>query len=454
MPLCPSSSVPILNELNSLCGLRHVPHRLSRPSPSQGCTVSNQHTATFPLGPLPLTLRRSVAAFGITVAGYITANLVPLMIVAMVDDLGMSQSLAGGVLTGSLLSCALTCLLTARLAAGARRFLLGRVGLLVMATAFAIAAVVPSVPVVCAAVVIGGLGAGGALAVGGASLAALKDPTRASGLSLLTNRSVITVVLALIPILGVHMTNAFGTVALLAAAIAVTVQWLPYVPVTPPELSETTHRITVRGFRPSRATATGIALLAFFAIWVVSEDSLWAVSGVMGADNAGLTEQQIGLVLSISTGGGILATLALTAIGNRLGNSAPIGVLLVLGAILKVASCFVTESPLYMTLIVASNTFAVATFAYFVAIAASLDVSGRWSGSILGTGMIGSSFAPLFATLVTQAAGYQTFGLILGIINLSLLVPVVVIARSVSYRAKLPAVPRETSSAEVNSTVG
>ncbi|WP_172650203.1 MFS transporter [Rhodococcus opacus] len=404
---------------------------------------------------VPLTLGRGIATFSVFVVGYITANLIPLMIIAMVDDLGTTQTVAGAVLTGSLLATALVCLATTRWAAGRSRHLLGRVSLVVMAAGFAVAATVHSAPIACVAIIVGGIGAGGAVAVGGAALAALNNPNRVSGINGLVNRTAVTGILALIPILGLHMTNAFGIVAVLALATVFTISWLPSAPAVEDDSASTAHTPTPlpEGVTEKKLAVAGFTLLVLFAIWAIGEDSLWAVSGIMGAEHAALTEQQMGLALSLSTAGGIGAALVLTALGSRLGRTVPTAVLLVLGAALKLGSCLATDSTTYLVLIIAWNTVYAAAFIYVVAIAAALDPSGRWSAPLLGTYLVGSAFAPLFGTLVTGAVGYVAFGFVLAGISLVLLVPIVSIARLSTRTERASASPGQDPTARYTISV-
>ncbi|MFE7416573.1 MFS transporter [Rhodococcus sp. NPDC057529] len=405
---------------------------------------------------VPLTLGRGIATFSVFVVGYITANLIPLMIIAMVDDLGVTQTVAGAVLTGSLLATALVCLATTRWAAGRSRHLLGRVSLVVMAAGFGVAALVHSAPIACAAIIVGGIGAGGAVAVGGAALAALNNPNRVSGINGLVNRTAVTGILALIPILGLHMTNAFGIVAVLALATVFTITWLPSAPAAggddEPSAAHTRTPLP-EGVTEKKLAVAGYSLLVLFAIWAIGEDSLWAVSGIMGAEHASLTEQQMGLALSLSTAGGIAAALVLTALGSRLGRTVPTAVLLGLGAALKLGSCLATDSTTYLVLIIAWNTVYAAAFIYVVAIAAALDPSGRWSAPLLGTYLVGSAFAPLFGTLVTGAVGYVAFGFVLAGISLALLAPIVWIARLSTRTERASALPGQDPAARYTTSV-
>ncbi|OAE00229.1 MFS transporter [Arthrobacter sp. OY3WO11] len=388
-------------------------------------------------GRVALTPRRAVSVFGISVVGFMTANLVPVMIVALTGELGFSDTEAGTLMTGSLLACAVACLLTSRLASGNGRHPVARAGLGLAAAGFAAAAFIPSVPVVVAGVLLGGLGAGGAVSAGGAALGALRNPDRASGISGFTNRAIVSVVLFIIPALGAGMGSAFGLLAGLALAALFTTAWLPG---SPAGTADGPPAAAAPGKDSRTTTLAGLGLLACFALWALSEDSLWAVAATMGADQAQLDETGMGLVLSLSTLGGLLASGLIGLAGRRLGRTAPLAVALVAGAALKMLSGTVTEPGLYMAVIVAWNTIYMLTFIYIVATAAALDASGRWSAPVLGVYLIGSSFAPFFGTFVSASAGYDILGYVLAGMTLVLAVPLVLISR-LSVRMDREAAP-------------
>lgn len=387
-------------------------------------------------GRIPLTATRAVSVFGISVVGFMTANLVPVMIVALTGERGFSDTDAGMLMTGSLLACAITCLFTSKWAAGNGRYAVARAGLVLTAAGFGAAAFIPSAPVVVAGVLIGGMGAGGAVSAGGAALGALRNPDRASGISGFTNRAIVSVVLFVIPALGAGMGSAFGLLAGLALAALFTTAWLPNRPGTPATGTRGTSTTAATALaapahpRTSRTTTlAGVGLLACFAVWALSEDSLWAVAATMGADQAQLDETGMGLVLSLSTLGGLLASGLIGVAGRRLGRTAPLAVALVAGAALKLLSGIVTDPGLYMAVIIAWNTIYMLAFIYIVAAAAALDASGRWSAPVLGVYLVGSSFAPFFGTFVSAAAGYDVLGYVLAAMTLVLTVPLVAISR-------------------------
>ena len=391
-------------------------------------------------GRVPLTARRAVSVFGITVVGFMTANLVPVMIVALTGELGFSVTGAGTLMTASLLACAASCLVTSRWTARSGRYVVARAGLGLTALGFGAAAFVASVPVVIAGVVLGGLGAGGAVSAGGAALGALRDPDRASGISGFTNRAVVSVVLFAIPVLGAGMGSAFGLLAGLALAALLTAAWLPDRP-APGVLPVPEAISTAPGAASSRKTTiAGTGLLVCFALWALSEDSLWAVAATMGAEQAGLGETGMGLVLSLSTLGGLAASAFVGAAGRRLGRTAPLAAALAAGGVLKFLAGTVTDPGWYMAVVIAWNTLYMLSFIYIVAVAAALDASGKWSAPVLGVYLVGSSFAPVFGTAVSAAAGYTTLGLVLAGMTFVLLIPLVVVSR-LSVRVEAAARP-------------
>jgi DHA1 family inner membrane transport protein len=387
---------------------------------------------------LPLTPRRAVSTFGIGVVGFMSANLVPFMILAIQDSLAVGATEAGTLMTACLLATALACLAVTRFTEGRGRYLVARLGLVVTAVGFGLAALdlAPAASII--GIIAGGIGAGGAVASGGAALAALRNPNRASGVSGLANRAIVTVVLAVIPAVGIGMGSAFGFVAGLALVLLFTAGWLPMAeglalrgeaPEASPVRSTTTAVAAGGAVSTRTITVAGFALLSIFALWAVGEDSLWAMSGAIGVAQAGMTEEQLGLVLSASTGGGLLAAVALIFLGTRLGRALPLGILLVFGAALKLTACLTTDSTTYLVTMIAWNTVYAVAFMYFIATAAALDASGRWSGPVLGVYLVGSSFAPLFGAWVGETFGFPALGWVLAGFSLALLVPAVLIAR-------------------------
>ncbi|HEU0180798.1 MAG TPA: MFS transporter, partial [Agromyces mariniharenae] len=174
---------------------------------------------SLPSARIPLRLPSAVATFGIGIAGYLGVNLSPYMIAAVQSALGADVLTASWIVTGALLLTAVTGLATAKLSAGPRRLLVARVGLVLAVVGFGAAALVPAPAVVVAGLLIGGIGAGGAVSSSGAALAAFVNPDRVAGFSGLANRAIVTVILALIPLVPLVPLSVFGTLAIFALVV-------------------------------------------------------------------------------------------------------------------------------------------------------------------------------------------------------------------------------------------
>jgi hypothetical protein len=310
----------------------------------------------------------------------------------------------------------------------------------VVATAgFGVAAFVPAPTAVVAGLIAGGIGAGGAVASSGAALAAFINPERVAGINGLANRAVITVILAVVPMIGLAPASVFGVLAAFSLAMLATTAWLPAAPILAPTASgdsgaggvaaasATRHAGTSAASR--RATVAGLALLVCFALWAVSEDSLWAMAGVMGAEQAALTPEGLGIALSGATAGGILGALLITVVGDRFGRALPLAILLAAGGVLKIIESTVTDPTVFVVVFIAWNTVYAVAFLYFVSTAAALDADGRWSGPLLAVYLVGSALTPVIGAALVEAFGFAGFGIVLGIASFALITPVVLVAR-------------------------
>lgn len=399
---------------------------------------------------IPLRLPSAVATFGIGIAGYLGVNLSPYLITALQTGLGTDVLTASWIVTGALLLTAVTGLATAKLCAGRRRRLVARVGLVLATVGFGVAALAPAPALIVTGLLLGGLGAGGAVSSSGAAIAAFINPDRVAGFSGLANRAVVTVILAVVPLIGLAPINVFGTLALFSLAVLFTSMWLPSAPAVEhaPVPVAGTGASVAGATRPRRIeTIAGFVLLVTFALWAVSEDSLWAMAGVMGADQAGLTPEGLGIALSGATAGGLVGAILLMIVGDRLGRAVPLAILLAAGGLLKIIEGFVTDPTMFIVVFIAWNTVYAIAFMYFVATSAGLDADGRWSGPLFAVYLVGSSLTPVIGAALVEAFGYQGFTVVLGVASFALAVPAFLVAR-VSTRLQHTEEPAPAAVAE------
>ncbi|KAB1887779.1 MFS transporter [Microbacterium maritypicum] len=325
----------------------------------------------------------------------------------------------------------------APLCAGVHRRAVARAGLGLAVVGFTIAALVPAA--MLPGLLLGGAGAGGAVAASGAALAAFRNPDRVAGFNGLANRGIITVVLAVIPLIGLAPIDVFGALALFNLIGLVASAWLPAAPVVAPQAGAAvaeampieippTGTIRTSPARSRTVTLAGFGLLLVFALWAASEDSLWAMAGIMGAEQAGLTPEGLGIALSGATAGGLLGSLLLMIVGARFGRAVPLVILLIAGGALKIVEGFVTDPTTFIVVFIVWNSVYAIAFMYFVSTSAALDADGRWSGPLLAVYLVGSALTPVIGAALVGALGYQGFAIALGVASFVLAVPAGAIA--------------------------
>lgn len=386
---------------------------------------------------VPLRFPTASATFAIGIAGYLGVNLSPYMITAAQTGLGIDVLGASWLVTATLLLTALTGLGIASLCAGAHRRTVARAGLALAALGFATAALAPAL--LLPGLLLGGVGAGGAVAASGAALAAFRNPDRVAGFNGLANRGVITIVLAVIPLIGLAPIDVFGALALFAVIGLAVSAWLPAAPVADPHAAAAvgdampieippTGTVRTAATRSRTVTIAGFGLLVVFALWAASEDSLWAMAGVMGAEQAGLTPEGLGIALSGATAGGLLGSLLLMIVGSRLGRALPLVILLTAGGVLKIVEGFTIDATSFIIVFIAWNTVYAIAFMYFVSTSAALDADGRWSGPLLAVYLVGSALTPVIGAALVGVLGFQGFAIALGVASFVLAVPTGAIA--------------------------
>lgn len=386
---------------------------------------------------IPLRFPTAAATFAIGIAGYLGVNLSPYMITAAQTGLGIDILTASWLVTATLLLTAVTGLAIAPLCAGVHRRTVARAGLALAVVGFSTAALAPGA--MLPALLLGGAGAGCAVAASGAALAAFRNPDRVAGFNGMANRGVITVVLAVIPLIGLAPIDVFGALALFSVIGLIASAWLPAAPVVAPQAGAAvaeampieippTGAVRLSPARSRTVTIAGFGLLIVFALWAASEDSLWAMAGVMGAEQAGLTPEGLGIALSGATAGGLLGSLLLMIVGARFGRAVPLVILLIAGGALKIVEGFVSDPTTFIVVFIAWNSVYAIAFMYFVSTSAALDADGRWSGPLLAVYLVGSALTPVIGAALVGALGYQGFAVALGIASFVLAVPAGAIA--------------------------
>lgn len=396
-----------------------------------------------PIARVRLTPKPATALFALGIIGYLGENLSPYFTTAIQSGLKVDTVTASSVTTALFIATAIAGILAAPVAAGLRRRALARIGLAASATGFAAAALVETLPLMFAAAVLAGLGAGMIVATSGATMAAFLNPDRVAGIAGLINGAMTAAVLAIVPLFGLLPLNVFLPLASLCLVTLLITGWIPQatVPVEALPMDVSTLSATIEGDRVSEKTPrsvllAGISLLVIFPIWGLAETSVWGMASVMAADHVGMSEDESGLIFSIGEVAALIGAGILAVVGRRLGRALPLAILMILNAALKVVLGVLVDPTVWSIGFILWDFVSVVAFLYLLATAAGLDVTGRWSAPMSAVYMIGTAFSPIVGALLIESIGVEGFTWVVASLGLLVAVPVAWIARVSSRRER------------------
>lgn len=362
-------------------------------------------------------------------AGYLAAYLLPTIVGRLSAYLGLSAAQAGLVGSALLLSSASAgfCLAGRVETSGPRRP--ARLGLALAVLGYGCAALAGSVPLVVLGAVVGGFGSGTATAVAASGIAAQRDPHRTSSLGLLSVSATAGALYLTIPHLGGGHRLPFASIALVAVLVWPATSRLGDSVAAGPT-------VPASGRLPHRRS--GLVLAGGMLVWSMAQNALWGVSSRIGVVQVGLSEVTIGAVFAAALGAGLLGVMGAGVLGARLGRAVPIG----LGTVVIAASIVLSSSAgglgSFATGEILWNTVYPVVLSYLIGLAASLDVRGRWAVLAGSASSVGVACGPVLGSVLSEAVGYPSMGLVLGTATLLVALPVTAVALHTGGRPLVP----------------
>ncbi len=354
----------------------------------------------------PVSQRRShlgtgtIAALsaGLTI-GYLAGNMLPEVVDALVDDLGLTPSVAGGITTAALVATAVAGTTYAHRATRSGRGRSAVVGAGLVAVGYAAAALAPGTAALGVSLVVAGFGGGIVLANTTAATTATGDPDKAVGTAVLISTLVGAVMLLALPIL------TGGNAATLMLALMVTgLAVIPLVRRLPD------HSVEDHGpVGPLPHRGIGAAIFAGVLLLYATDNGMWAYLGTIGTEVVGLSGNAVGLVLALGYVAGFLGALLQVVVGKRWGRFGPIVVLVIVDTVAKVAIVMLPFTPAFGTSQLVWSFAHSALFAFLLACGAALDHAGRWAAIIGAAFAFGSALGPVMTGVIGTRGGVATF---------------------------------------------
>jgi predicted MFS family arabinose efflux permease len=332
--------------------------------------------------------------------GLLPVLIVPAVVGAMVDELGMAEGTAGSAVALNFLGSAVACIAVALRVYHLDLRRVAAVGFVLAALSDGMSSVTGHSPGLFLMFrFLAGLGIGTAYAAITAGIARLDDPDRGFGLLMMFQFALQAIGLYtlphLLPLAGI--TGMFQLIAgldLLGAALS---RHLPARGVEPAEPQPIELRVLL-------AKASLLSLVGF-ALYEAANMAQFTFSERLGVSLA-LAPEQIGLVLGVSSALGIPGALAIVWLGPRFGHIAPLLCGITCSVAAVVALMFAAGIWSYGIALCVWNFAWAFTLPFILVIQAELDPKGSVVTAGSFAAAVGMVVGPTAAALMVGRAGY------------------------------------------------
>jgi predicted MFS family arabinose efflux permease len=350
--------------------------------------------------------------------GGASSNVAPILVGALVDGSGFTESQVGLVTSAELCSVALATLLFSKRVATKPRVNFACIAAGVAILGHVVSSLVAGMEALVAARIVAGIGEGAVFAAGNAAIASAREPDRLCGAASVIGGGGSVGLLVLMP----YATSPFGvagaflTLAGLTLVLLPTLRMLPNAPHRP-----TSHEGSASAHAPNRNLAL-VGLLAVL-LFTIGQGAVWAFAERMGV-GAGLSTVEVGEKLGIAMVCGLIGSGAATALGTQFGRALPLAV----GTAIQAAAvAFLVGSETVDQYQYALMGWAFSFFfclPYLIGIMAILDSAGRWTSAAAGLEVAGNGIGPFIGGLLLESSGYgalATLAIVTSIVCLGLM---------------------------------
>lgn len=342
-----------------------------------------------------------------TTLGNVGGNVMPALLADFGAYFSLSDTIAGLVAAAQLLTTAVVTLLLSARAARPGRVPLARWGLTLAAAGFTCAWLSPSMSVLVCANVVAGAGLGAVFAAGAAALGSAPDVDRATTSTVLAATIATAVLIVAISLAG-GGTRGFAVLAVCCLLGLWLIRTLPERPV------EHAHE---------RGPALPKLFLAAIAVFGIIEQGAWSYTAVFGERGAGLGDTTISFVLGVAALAALVGVPVGALAARRLGRVLGI---VTIGIAEFVAKALVVHPPQGTVFIVAAICWQICYLALLVqilAVAATIDRSGRLVAATAGALALGTGLGPAIVGTILDTVGPMGLALTLFALGITALWP-------------------------------
>ena len=351
-------------------------------------------TAAPQSGLATLTTKVILGFVGTWVIALMAANLVPVLIAGMVQDLGVDIATAGALATGMTAGSALAMFVTNRFIATADRPRLGRIGLILMVLGYAAAGLILTIPAVMIGLMVGGIGAGIMIATGTAAASTTVNPDRSVTTIMVINRIGATALLAIAPLFHNDLRSVLLVIAALGVLGLIMAGGLPNLSPEAREAARANRTSSSNAPASKVYTFAAFALAISMCLWSLTEDMVYSMTSVLSAQ-AGISADASSALLAGKVFGGLIGALLAPLALRWLGRSWSLVLIIAMSTITKFIMITTTSAMAYSVSILIWGAMYGAILVLVTGLAAVMDVTGRVGVLVSGFYLAGVAFGPL-----------------------------------------------------------
>ena len=371
-----------------------------------------------PFAGFKLAISAYAATWG---TGFLSYCAMPYLIGSVADGMGLGVDQAGLIASAELLIVAVSAfVISARVRVLPRRRV-ALVGGVIAVAGHSLSLLTNSIEILVIFRALAGVGAGMALAIGNACLAAAHDPSKAYGqvmMLLATVSATIIVAMGYATEIWSYY-GVYGAQAMVVALMLIPMSFLPEGDETLPEDDVNRGKVPLS---PAIVIVVGIVL------WHFCDNSIWGFSERI-ANKIGMAPDAVGWLLGSGLLAGSIGGFVASSIGTRYGRIWPICVG-VASAVTCISVITSTEAiPIYTASILIYIICFTFISSYIYGLAGELDHHGRVMAAASGAGNLGVALAPFISGKLIASKGFE----VMGTVVISTLLIVVILSVAVGW---------------------
>lgn len=355
-----------------------------------------------------LVLSAFASAYGV---GLLTLLMLPFLMGAMMDGLGLSEGTTGLILSVEFTVAMVSSLLISPYINRIPRRTFAVVGTLMAIAANIISAYVTDVTFLMTIRAFAGFGAGLALATGNSVIASAEDPDKTAG-----EVNVLFVVLMITVMLGFgYIADNFGLKGTYFGVAATYAIMLTMVFKLPQYVNNDTFAENHADTTSSKGKLSKVNLIGIVPIGMMITMFLFSTRDTMGwafveqiGVKLGYTTSEMGMILALQAFIALIGPMIVAKVGTRFGITIPVLIGIIGHGAITLGYLMASDSKFFYTLIVLMNATAYFyALAYLTGLAASLDKEGRVVAATGSFIALGIAVGPAFAGQLIDLGGYS-----------------------------------------------